>query len=91
MPFDCTYTDNPWANYSAFGSITYILNPNTFVEARAGFLEVSALLTLPDPSQSGLDLNDVPITATGIRAIGSARATGRTNGSGVRRPRLRST
>jgi len=60
MPFDCTYTDNPWANYNAFGSVTYTINPNTFVEARAGFLEVSALLTLPDPSQSGLDLNDVP-------------------------------
>jgi outer membrane receptor protein involved in Fe transport len=60
MPYDCTYTDNPWANYNTFGSITYILDPNTYIEARAGFLEVSALLTLPENSQAGVDLNTVP-------------------------------
>ena len=60
MPFDCTYTDDPWANTNAFGSATYILNSDTFIEARVGYLEVSAMLLLPDPSQSGVDLNLVP-------------------------------
>ena len=59
MPYDCTYTDSPWGNYSAFGSVTYIIDSNTYVEARVGFLEVSANLLLPDPSQSGEDLNNV--------------------------------
>ncbi len=59
MPYDCTYTDDPWANTSGFATITYILNQNSFLEARFGFLEVSAMLKLPDPSQSGEDLNKV--------------------------------
>ena len=59
MPFDCTYTDDPWANTNAFGSVTYIIDPNTFIEARVGYLEVSAMLKLPDPSQTGADLNTV--------------------------------
>ena len=60
MPFDCTYADDPWANYNAFGAVTYIVDPNTYLEVRGGYLEVSATLKLPDPSQSGLDLNKVP-------------------------------
>jgi hypothetical protein len=59
MPFDCTYADSPWANFNAFGSATWIIDPNTFLEARLGFLQVKASLLMPDPSQSGLDLNDV--------------------------------
>ncbi|MHB8093382.1 MAG: TonB-dependent receptor [Candidatus Aminicenantales bacterium] len=47
MPFDCTYTDDPWANTNMFGSATYIINPNTYLEARVGWLQVSAFLMLP--------------------------------------------
>ncbi|MDP2916068.1 MAG: TonB-dependent receptor [Candidatus Aminicenantes bacterium] len=60
MPYDCTYADSPWANTNAFGSLTYIVDPNTFLEARVGYLEVSAMLLLPDPSQSGANLDIVP-------------------------------
>lgn len=59
MPYDCTYTDDPWENYNAFGTITYIVSPTTYLEARVGFLKVSANLLLPNPSQSGEDLNYV--------------------------------
>ncbi len=59
MPYDCTYTDSPWSYTNAFAAATYILNQDTFVEARLGFLEVSAMLLLPNPSQSGEDLNFV--------------------------------
>jgi len=59
MPYDCTYRDDPWGNYNTFGSITYVLDPDTIIEARGGYLEVSAMLTLPDPSQTGEDLNKV--------------------------------
>jgi hypothetical protein len=54
MPFDCTYTDDPWSNTNMFASATYIVNPNTYLEARVGWLEVSAMLILPRP-----ELNDV--------------------------------
>jgi hypothetical protein len=60
MPYDCTYTDSPWANYNAFGSVTYLMGPNTYLEARGGYLEVSANLLLPNPSQSGLNLETTP-------------------------------
>ena len=59
MPYDCTYADDPWSNTNVNATVTYILNPNTYVEARGGFLRVSAMLKLPDPSQSGEDLNKV--------------------------------
>lgn len=49
MPFDCHYRDNPWANYTATGIATWIVNPNTFVEVRAGLLNVDAMLTLVRP------------------------------------------
>ncbi len=56
-PYDCAYTDDPWSNSNVFGSVTWIIDPNTFLEVRGGFLEVSAMLVMPSPSQSGLDLN----------------------------------
>jgi hypothetical protein len=59
MPYDCTYADSPWRNWNAFGSATWIIDPNTYLEARLGILEVSAYLLLPSPSQSGEDLNDI--------------------------------
>jgi outer membrane receptor protein involved in Fe transport len=59
MPYDCTYADSPWANYNAFGTVTWLIDPNTFLEVRGGYLEVSAMLLLPNPSQSGQDLNKV--------------------------------
>jgi len=60
-PYDCAYTDSPWTNFNTFGSVTWLIDPNTYLEARGGYLEVSAMLLMPDPSQSGLDLNKIQI------------------------------
>jgi hypothetical protein len=56
-PYDCSYTDDPWSNNNGFGSVTWLIDPDTYLEVRGGFLEVSAMLVMPSPSQSGLDLN----------------------------------
>jgi hypothetical protein len=60
-PYDCAYTDDPWTNANGFGSVTWLIDPNTYLEVRGGFLEVSAMLVMPSPSQSGLDLNKTQI------------------------------
>ena len=41
-PFNCSYHDDPWGNYHAFGSATWIIDENTFLEVRAGWLDVDA-------------------------------------------------
>lgn len=46
MPFDCHYHDDPWGNYNGFGALTWIVDPNTILEFRGGYLIVSAWLTL---------------------------------------------
>jgi len=47
-PFNCSYHDDPWANYSAFAVATWLIDENTFLEARGGWLEVEANLPIVD-------------------------------------------
>jgi len=55
MPFDCSYHDDPWANEAINSVLTWVADPNTFLELRAGYANVDAMLTLIRP-----ELNDVP-------------------------------
>jgi len=57
-PFDCHYHDDPWGNYSAFGVATWIIDQNTFLEARGGWLKVSAMLTIVNTEEkSDVEIN----------------------------------
>lgn len=57
-PFDCHYHDDPWGNYSAFGVATWLIDENTFLEVRGGWLEVSAMLTIVDTeTKSDTEIN----------------------------------
>ncbi|MDH5384051.1 MAG: TonB-dependent receptor [Candidatus Aminicenantes bacterium] len=57
-PFDCHYHDDPWGNYSAFGVATWLIDENTFLEARGGWLEVSAMLTIVNTEEkSNTEIN----------------------------------
>ena len=57
-PFDCHYHDDPWSNSAAFAVATWIIDENTFFEARAGWLEVSAMLTIVDTeNKSDTEIN----------------------------------
>ena len=57
-PFDCHYHDDPWGNYNAFGVATWLIDDNTFLEVRGGWLEVSAMLTIVNTEEkSGTEIN----------------------------------
>ena len=57
-PFDCHYHDDPWGNYSGFGVVTWLMDENTILEARGGFLEVSAMLAIVDmENKSNTEIN----------------------------------
>jgi len=55
MPADCHYHDDPWGNYNGFGALTWIIDPNTYLEFRGGYLTVDAWLTLVRD-----ELDDIP-------------------------------
>ena len=55
MPFDCTYHDDPWANYAGTGVFTWVIDQNTYLELRGGYTNVDAMLLLTRP-----ELTDVP-------------------------------
>lgn len=52
MPFDCTYHDDPWANYAGTGVLTWLIDQNTFVEARGGYTNVDAMLVMVRDEQN---------------------------------------
>lgn len=57
QPFDAHYHDDPWGNYSGFAVATWIIDPNTILEARGGWLTVSAWLTLVRDELDDVEIN----------------------------------
>jgi hypothetical protein len=49
VPFDCQYHDDPWGNYSGTGVFTWLINQDTYMELRGGWVNVDAMLTLVRP------------------------------------------
>jgi hypothetical protein len=49
--------DDPWANYAVTGAMNWIIDPNTFLEFRAGYADVDATIPLTRPELSDVTYN----------------------------------